>query len=100
MRSLLMMVGVPDLPFFSLMLVVVMIVLAVLMFGWIADLLLGDGGFGVMLNAGLILVGGFLGAFLWHRYGVPTRLDPDALRAAIAAVSGLALLVVAAVFRP
>lgn len=100
MRSLLMMVGVPDLPFFSLMLVVVMIVLAVLMFGWIADLLLGDGGFGVMLNACLILVGGFLGAFLWHRYGVPTRLDPDALRAAIAAVSGLALLVVAAVFRP
>jgi hypothetical protein len=100
MRSLLMMVGVPDLPFFSLVLVVVMIVLAVLMFGWIADLLLGDGGFGVMLNAGLILVGGFLGAFLWHRYGVPTRLDPDALRAAIAAVSGLALLVVAAVFRP
>ena len=100
MRSLLMMVGVPDLPFFSLMLVVVMIVLAVLMFGWIADLLLGDGGFGVMLNADLILIGGFLGAFLWHRYGVPTRLDPDALRAAIAAVSGLALLVVAAVFRP
>lgn len=100
MRSLLMMVGVPDLPFFSLILVVVMIVLAVLMFGWIADLLLGDGGFGTLLNAGLLLVGGFLGAFLWHRYGIPTKLDPSVLRAAIAAGSGLVMLVAAAVFRP
>jgi len=100
MRSLLMMVGLPDLPLLSVILIVTMIVLTALLFGWISDLLLGYGGFGTLFNAGLILVGGFAGAWLWHRFGVPTRIDPDALRAAIALASGLLLLVVAAVFRP
>ncbi|MBN9456472.1 MAG: hypothetical protein J0I54_07580 [Bosea sp.] len=100
MRSLLMMVGLPDLPLLSVMLVVTMIVLAALLFGWISDLLLGDGGFGVTFNAGLALVGAFVGTWLWHRFGFPTRFDANALRAGIAAASGLALLLVAAVLRP
>lgn len=99
MRSLLMMVGLPDLPLLSVILIVSMIVLTALLFGWISDMLLGDGGFGVMFNAALIVVGAFVGAWLWHRFGVPTRFDPSALRAAIAIASGLALLVAAAVFR-
>ena len=99
MRSLLMMVGLPELPLLSLILVVTMIVLGALLFGWISDLLLGDGGFGIMFNAGIVLIGALVGAWLWHRFGVPTRFDPAALRAAIAVGSGLLLLVVTAVFR-
>jgi len=100
MRSLLMMVGLPDLPFLSVLLITTIIVLAALLFGWIADMLLGDGGFGIMFNAAWILIGGFLGAWAWQRFGIPTRINPDALRAAIALAGGLGLLVVAAVFRP
>lgn len=100
MRGLLMMAGLPELPLVSLVLVVTMIVLAALLFGWISDMLLGDGGFGIMINAGLIVIGAFIGAWLWNRYGVPTRFNPDALRAALAIASGLLLMVVAAVFRP
>jgi uncharacterized membrane protein YeaQ/YmgE (transglycosylase-associated protein family) len=100
MRSLLLMVGLPDLPLFSLILVTAMIVVAALLFGWISDMLLGDGGFGIMFNAAWVLIGGFLGAWAWHRFGFPTRINPDALRAAIALASGLGLLVLVAVFRP
>ncbi len=100
MRSLLTMVGLPDLPFLSIILVTTMIVLAALLFGWVADMLLGDGGFGIMFNAAWIVIGGFAGAWAWHRFGIPTRIDPNALRAAIALASGLGLLVLAAIFRP
>ena len=57
MRALLMMVGFPDLPLLSLILVLTMIVLGALMFGWIADLLLDASAFGTGLNAGIILIG-------------------------------------------
>lgn len=100
MRSLLTMIGLPDLPFLSVILITVMIVLAALLFGWISDMLMGDGGFGIMFNAAWILIGGFLGAWAWHRFGIPTRIDPNALRAAIALGSGLGLLIAAAVVRP
>ena len=92
MRGLLMMVGFPDLPTLSLMLVLTMIVLGALMFGWIADLLLGESVFGTGFNAGVIVVGAFGGAWLWHRYGFRTPFDPEAVRAGIATVSGLLLL--------
>lgn len=100
MRSLLMMIGLPDLPLLSILIVVTMILLGALLFGWISDMLLGNAGFGIMFNAGFILIGAYAGAWLWHRFGIPTRIDANALRAAIAVGSGLALLVVAAVVRP
>ena len=100
MRGLLMMVGLPDLPLLSLILVVTMIVLGAMMFGWLADLLLDDGGFGVMFNTGILLVGAFTGAWLWHRYGIPTRFPAEAVRALIATGSGLLLLISLAVIRP
>ena len=100
MRGLLMMVGLPDMPLLSLILVVTMIVLGAMMFGWFADLLLDDGGFGTMFNAGILLVGAFAGAWLWHRYGIPTRFPAEAVRALVATGSGLLLLITLAVFRP
>ena len=100
MRGLLMMVGLPDMPMLSVMLVLTMIVLAALMFGWLADLLLADSGFGVMFNSGIFLLGAFAGAWLWHRYGVPTRFPTEAVRALIATGSGLLTLIGLAVVRP
>ncbi len=100
MRGLLMMVGLPDMPTLSVVIVLTMIVLSALLIGWLADLLLDEAGFGVMFNAGITLVGAFGGAWLWHRYGIPTRFPTEALRAAIATGSGLLLLIGMAVFRP
>jgi uncharacterized membrane protein YeaQ/YmgE (transglycosylase-associated protein family) len=92
MRALLTMVGIPDLPTVSLLLVLTMIVLGAMMFGWVADLLLGEAAFGTGFNTGLILLGAFCGAWLWHRYGFPTRFNPEAVRAGVATGSGLLLL--------
>ncbi len=100
MRDLLMMVGLPDLSLLPLMLLLAIIGLGALMFGWISDALLNDSSFGVSFNTGLILIGAFTGAWLWHRYGFPTRFDPEAVRAAVATGSGLLLLLFLAVVRP
>jgi uncharacterized membrane protein YeaQ/YmgE (transglycosylase-associated protein family) len=95
MPGLLKMVGLPDLPTLS-----VVIVLSAMLIGWLADLLLDEAGFGVMLNTGITLVGAFTGAWLWQRYGIPTRFPAEALRALIATGSGLLLLISLAVVRP
>ena len=100
MRGLLMMVGLPDMPLLSVILVITMIVLGALLIGWFADLLLDDGGFGVMFNAGITLVGAGIGTWLWHRYGIPTRFPAEVVRAMIATGSGLLLLISLAVVRP
>ncbi len=100
MPGLLKMVGVPDMPTLSVVLVIVMIVLSALLIGWLADLLLDEAGYGTMFNAGIMLVGAFGGAWLWHRYGIPTRFPAEALRALIATGSGLLLLITMAVIRP
>ncbi|WP_293808388.1 hypothetical protein [uncultured Bosea sp.] len=100
MPGLLKMVGLPDMPLLSVMLVITMIMLGAALLGWLADLLLDDSGFGTMFNTGILLVGAFIGAWLWHRYGVPTRFPAEAVRAAIATGSGLLLLISLAVIRP
>ena len=100
MPGLLKLVVLPDMSMLSAIIVMAMIWLSALLIGWLADLLLDDGGFGVMFNAGIALVGAFAGAWLWHRYGIPTRFPAEAVRAAIATGSGLLLLIGMAVIRP
>lgn len=100
MPGLLKMVGLPDMPMLSVVLVVGMILFSGFVIGWLADLLLNEAGFGVMLNTGITLVGAFAGSWLWHRYGIPTRFPAEALRALIATGSGLLLLISLAVIRP
>ena len=100
MPGLLKMLGLPDMPMLSVFLLVTMIVLGAMLLGWFGDVLLKDAGFGVMFNTGILLVAAFTGAWLWHRYGIPTRFPAEALRAAIATGSGLLLLIGMAVIRP
>lgn len=100
MHALLTMVGLPDLTIAPLILLLAIIGLAVLLFGWIADLLLGTAAFGTMMNSLIVLAGALAGAWLWHRYGFPTRFDPSAVRAAIAAGSGLFLVLLLSIVMP
>lgn len=100
MQTLLTMVGLPMPAFPSLILMLTIVVLACLLFGWIADLLLGPAAFGTLVNTVIVLVGGFLGAWLWHRYGVPTRFDATAVQAGVAVGSGLMLVLVLAMVMP
>jgi uncharacterized membrane protein YeaQ/YmgE (transglycosylase-associated protein family) len=100
MHTLLTMVGLPDLSLLPLVLLLAMIGLAILLFGWIADLLLGSAAFGTLLNSVIVLVGAFAGTWLWQRYGFPTRFDPLAVRAAVATGSGLLLVLLLAVTLP
>jgi uncharacterized membrane protein YeaQ/YmgE (transglycosylase-associated protein family) len=100
MPDLLKMVGLPDMPLLSVMLVITMIMLGAMLLGWLADLLLDDSSFGVMFNTGILLIGAFAGAWLWHRYGILTRFPAEAVRAGIATGSGLLLLITLAVIRP
>lgn len=100
MHALLAMVGLPDLPLLLLILMLAIIGLAVLLFGWICDLTLGTAAFGTLMNSLIVLVGAFAGTWLWLRYGFPTRFDPTALRAGIAVGSGLLLVLVLAMALP
>ncbi|WP_336813582.1 hypothetical protein [Bosea sp. MMO-172] len=84
----------------SVFLLVTMIVLGAMLLGWFGDVLLKDAGFGVMFNTGILLLGAFAGAWLWNRYGIPTRFPAEAVRAGIATGSGLLLLIGLAVIRP
>ena len=76
MPGLLKMLGLPDMPMLSVFLLLTMIVL------------------------GAMLLGAFAGAWLWNRYGIPTRFPAEAVRAGIATGSGLLLLITLAVIRP
>lgn len=100
MYTLLSMVGLPEPQLPSLILMLVLIGLSALLLGWISDLILGQAAFGIFLNSLIVLVGAFLGAWLWQRYGVPTRLDPAALKAGIALGSGLISLLVLSMVLP
>lgn len=100
MHTLLTMVGLPEPPLPSLIIMLAIIALAALLFGWIADLLMGDAAFGTLLNSAIVLAGAFAGAWLWQRYGVPTHLDASAVKAAIAVGSGLFSVLVLAMILP
>jgi uncharacterized membrane protein YeaQ/YmgE (transglycosylase-associated protein family) len=96
MRQVLPLLGVPDLPLTSLILLAVMLALAVLMFGWLSDLLLGDGAFGIALNTVLLLIGAIGAAALWRRFGFPIAgTNPHAAAGLAALAGGLVMLLAA-----
>lgn len=92
MHTVFALVGLPDLAPLPMTLLLAIIALGVLMFGWICDLLLGPAAFGTIMNSLIMLVGAFVGAWLWQRYGFPTRFDPVAVKASVAVGTGMALV--------
>jgi hypothetical protein len=99
MRSLLLTLGLPDFPLLSLIIFLAIVFVAMLMFGWISDLLLGDGGFGVAINGGLILFGAIAGTLLSRRLGLVVGPGTTATAALIATGSGMFTLVFCGVMR-
>ncbi|WP_420100575.1 hypothetical protein [Bosea sp. (in: a-proteobacteria)] len=100
MQAVFTMIGLPSLPLLSMILVTAILVLGGLLFGWICDLLLGQAAFGTVMNTIIMLIGAFAGAWLWHRFGVPTRFDPSVIKASVATASGLLLVLVLAMTVP
>lgn len=98
MRAFLLAVGLPDVTIEWLILVLAIIALCAIAFGWLTDLILSDGAFGVFLNAFIGLAAAAFGAWAWQHFGMTTgdlRHVPKAAVAASSALTGLLLAVVA-----
>ncbi len=99
MRALLLMLGLPDMATPQMLVLIAVIVAAAFALAWIADALLGDGGFGVFFNAAILLIGAFIGALVWKRLGYAIGTSPQATAAIVATCAGMALLVIGGTLR-
>lgn len=99
MRNALLMLGLPDMSMDYLWVIVAIAVVAAAAIGWIADLILGDGAFGVMLNTLWLLVGAIIGLLLWRKFGFAVRMNVQAMKALVATGSGVMMLLVCGVLR-
>jgi hypothetical protein len=99
MRMLLSMVGIPDMPTLHMITLIALAVTSAIMLGWLADGILGDGGFGLVLNGVLLLAGAVIGAIVWRRTGYNVSIGQPAATALAAASSALTTLVLAGTIR-
>ncbi len=99
MRTLISMLGMPDLPTAHLVVLVAIVAIAVLLFGWISDMLLRDGAFGIIVNGLLVLAGAILGTLLWRKLGYTIGTNPALTGSIVALASGLAFLIVLSTMR-
>jgi len=99
MRALMLMLGLPNLSTPQLVVFLAIIAVMVLLFGWLSDLLLGDGGFGVAINSAVGLTGAILGALLWRKLGLTIGTNPAMTTSFIALGAGLVLLIMLTTIR-
>ena len=99
MRMLLSMVGIPDMPTLHMITLIALAVTSAIMLGWLADGILGDGGFGLVLNGMLLLAGAVIGAIVWRKTGYNVAIGQPAATALAAAGSALMTLVLAGTLR-
>jgi uncharacterized membrane protein YeaQ/YmgE (transglycosylase-associated protein family) len=99
MRALFLMLGLPDMATPQMLVLIALIVTAAFALAWIADALLGDGGFGVFFNAVILLIGAFIGALVWKRLGYAIGTSPQATAAIVSAGAGMALLLISGTLR-
>lgn len=99
MYAVLQMFGLPSMPVYQFVVFLALIALALLTLGWIADMALGDGGYGVLLNSAVVMVGAVAGALLWQRLGYRLNMNAQAALALVAAGAGMVLLLVCAILR-
>ncbi|MDR6871025.1 putative membrane protein YeaQ/YmgE (transglycosylase-associated protein family) [Bosea sp. BE125] len=99
MRALSLMLGLPDMATPQMLVLIAIIVTAAFALAWIADAILGDGGFGVFFNAVILLIGAFVGALVWKRLGYAIGTSPQATAAIVATSAGMALLLISGVLR-
>lgn len=99
MRALILMLGLPDMATPQLVVFLAIVAVAVLLFGWISDMLLGDGAFGIIINGLLVLAGAILGTLLWRKLGYTIGHNPALTASFVALGSGLAMLIVLTTIR-
>lgn len=103
MRALILMLGLPDMSTPQLIIFLAIVGVAVLLFGWISDMLLRDGAFGVIINGIIVLAGAIGGTLLWRKLdyvttwrqlGYAVGTNPAASSAIVALGAGLATLII------
>lgn len=99
MRALLLMLGLPDMATPQLVVFLAIVAVGVVLFGWISDMLLRDGAFGIILNGLTILAGAICGALLWRKLGYTIGHQPALTISFLALGSGLLLLIVLSTLR-
>jgi uncharacterized membrane protein YeaQ/YmgE (transglycosylase-associated protein family) len=99
MDVLLQMFGLPYMPTYQLVIFLALIAVALLLFGWIADMTLGNSGYGVMLNGLVMLVGAVGGVLLWRKLGYRLNMHPQAATAVVATASGMVMLLFCTIMR-
>ena len=99
MRTLILMLGLPDMSTPQLVVFLAIVGVGLLLFGWISDMLLRDGAFGIILN-GVIITGGAIGGtLLWRKLGYTIGTNPALTTSLVALGSGLALLILLTLIR-
>lgn len=93
MRSLLLLLGLSSMPPSQLAVLAGFVGLLAVALGWIADAIMRDTGFGVLLNAALMLAGAMLGMLLWQHLGYAGGPSLSFNAAIVAGASGIALLI-------
>jgi uncharacterized membrane protein YeaQ/YmgE (transglycosylase-associated protein family) len=99
MHTLLSMLGIPDLPTAHVIIVVGLALTSALMMGWLADGILGGGGFGIFANGVLLLVGAIVGAIIWRKLGYSVGASPALATAIAAGAAGVTTLLLASTVR-
>jgi uncharacterized membrane protein YeaQ/YmgE (transglycosylase-associated protein family) len=92
-RTLILMLGLPDMSTPQLVLFMAIVGVTLLLFGWISDLLLRDGAFGIILNGFIVIGGAVLGTLAWRKLGYTIGTNPALTTSLVALGSGLALLI-------
>ena len=99
MRALIQMLGLPDMATPQLVVFLAFVAVGVLLFGWIADILLRDGAFGVIINGLVILIGAIAGTLIWRHLGYTIGTNPAGTTSFVALASGLATIIVVTTIR-
>ncbi|PZN97863.1 MAG: hypothetical protein DCF30_15520 [Hyphomicrobiales bacterium] len=99
MRALILMLGLPDMSTPQMGVFLALVGVGVLLFGWISDMLLRDGAFGVIINGLLILIGAIVGTLIWRKLGYAIGTNPAATTAFVALGAGLATLILITTIR-
>lgn len=108
MRALILMLGLPDMSTPQLVVFLAIVGVGVLLFGWISDMLLRDGAFGIIINGLIVLAGAIGGTLIWRKLdyvttwrhlGYAIGSNPAATSAFVALGAGLATLIIITTIR-
>ena len=100
MRDFLLLVGLPGTrPTIQIIVRAGVIFGAALLLGWVADMIMSDEGFGISLNAAILLIGAVGAAIIWQKSGLSLPMHPHAARATVAGGGGVVALILCGLFR-